>query len=57
VVDDGRGANPGDPGRGGHGIAGMRERAALYGGTLEAGPQPGGGFRVTATLPVEEAPR
>jgi signal transduction histidine kinase len=57
VVDDGRGAGPGDPGRGGHGIAGMRERAALYGGTLEAGPQPGGGFRVAATLPVEEAPR
>jgi signal transduction histidine kinase len=43
------------PGRrpGGSGIAGMRERAALYGGTLEAGPLPGGGFRVAATLPVE----
>jgi signal transduction histidine kinase len=50
VVDDGRG---GDPGGQGHGIAGMRERAALYGGTLEAGPLPGGGFRVAATLPVE----
>jgi signal transduction histidine kinase len=52
VVDDGRG---GDPGRdhGGHGIAGMRERAALYGGTLEAGPRPEGGFRVVASLPVE----
>jgi signal transduction histidine kinase len=55
VVDDGRGAAPGDQGHGGHGIAGMRERAALYGGTLEAGPLPGGGFRVAATLPVEEA--
>jgi signal transduction histidine kinase len=43
--------------RSGHGIAGMRERAGLYGGTLEAGPQPGGGFRVAAILPVEEAPR
>jgi signal transduction histidine kinase len=40
----------------GSGIAGMRERAALYGGTLEAGPLPGGGFRVAATLPVEEVP-
>jgi signal transduction histidine kinase len=55
VADDGRG---GDPGRdhGGHGIAGMRERAALYGGTLEAGPLPGRGFRVAATLPVEGPP-
>jgi signal transduction histidine kinase len=39
---------------GGHGIAGMRERAALYGGTLEAAPLPGGGFRVAADLPVDE---
>jgi signal transduction histidine kinase len=52
VVDDGRGAD--DQGGGGHGIAGMRERAALYGGTLEAGPLPGGGFRVAASLPVED---
>jgi signal transduction histidine kinase len=42
--------------RSGLGIAGMRERAALYGGTLEAGPLPGRGFRVAATLPVEGPP-
>jgi signal transduction histidine kinase len=53
VVDDGRGGNP-RPGDG-HGIAGMRERAALYCGTLHAGPRPGGGFRVAARLPVEPA--
>jgi signal transduction histidine kinase len=52
VVDDGRGV-PGDL-DGGHGIAGMRERAELYGGILEAGPLPGGGFRVAASLPVGE---
>jgi signal transduction histidine kinase len=42
--------------RSGLGIAGMRERASLYGGTLEAGPLPGRGFRVAATLPVEGPP-
>jgi signal transduction histidine kinase len=36
----------------GHGIAGMRERAAAVGGTLEAGPAAGGGFRVRAVLPL-----
>ena len=36
----------------GHGIAGMRERAAALGGTLQAGPLPNGGFQVRATLPV-----
>jgi len=45
---------------GGHGIIGMRERAAMLGGSLEAGPREDGGFQVTATLPVspseEDAP-
>jgi signal transduction histidine kinase len=59
VVDDGLGAAAraaGDAGapHHGHGIAGMRERAALYGGGLEAGPLAGGGFRVAARLRVEE---
>jgi signal transduction histidine kinase len=43
-----------DPGRsgGGNGIVGMRERAAALGGSAEAGPRTGGGFRVTARLPI-----
>jgi signal transduction histidine kinase len=38
-----------------HGIVGMRERAAAFGGTLDAGPLPEGGFRVTAYLPAPPA--
>ena len=39
----------------GHGLIGMRERAAAAGGTLSAGPAQAGGYRVTATLPVLSA--
>lgn len=53
VTDDGRGtAGPPAPG---NGITGMRERAALVGGTVDAGPLDGGGFRVRARLPVGPA--
>lgn len=54
VTDHGRGATilPGS----GHGIVGMRERALLLGGTLDAGPLPDGGWRVRATLPTGGTP-
>ncbi|MEV4280239.1 sensor histidine kinase [Actinoplanes xinjiangensis] len=50
VTDDGARRHSPAPG-GGTGIAGMRERVAAYGGTFSAGPRPGGGFAVVATLP------
>ena len=50
VVDDGQGPPPARQGTGGKGLVGMQERVRLYGGRLEAGARPGGGFRVYAVL-------
>ena len=54
VLDDGRGGTilAGS----GHGIVGMRERALLLGGRLDASPRPGGGFHVVAHLPLRQEP-
>jgi signal transduction histidine kinase len=53
VADEGDGRGEAAPG--GHGLAGMRERAGLVGGTLQAGPRPGGGWLVAAELPEPPA--
>jgi signal transduction histidine kinase len=55
VRDNGRGALAGHGNGSGHGLMGMRERAALLGGTLDAGPVAGGGFRVHARLPLDSS--
>ncbi len=56
VTDDGPGRGAGVDLAGRHGIVGMRERAAVFGGTLDAGPLARGGFQVTAFLPVQAQP-
>jgi signal transduction histidine kinase len=58
VTDDGSPAGHGPPGSGGsrgagRGLIGLRERLGLYGGELDAGPRPGGGWRVRAIIPLE----
>jgi signal transduction histidine kinase len=59
IGDDGRGpqdaASPPRSGSSGHGLMGMRERVALYGGTLDVGRRPEGGFLVRARLPIGRA--
>ena len=52
VDDDGNGATSSNGG--GHGLVGMRERVAVYGGSLDTGPTAEGGYRVDAALPFEE---
>jgi signal transduction histidine kinase len=51
---NGSGRPAGQPAKPGHGLTGMRERVALLGGSLSAGPAPGGGFVVAARLPMGE---
>ncbi|MGP5267197.1 sensor histidine kinase [Brachybacterium alimentarium] len=54
VLDDGQGTDPESDGLG-HGITGMRERMSVFGGTLQAAPLPGRGYRVLATVPLDAA--
>lgn len=57
VADDGRGIGDAGAFEDGHGLCGMRERAALLGGTVEVGPAESAGTAVRATIPLAGAPR
>ena len=57
VTDDGRGVGGGGASPAGAGLSGLRERLAALGGRLDAGPAPGGGFRLCARVPVAAGAR
>jgi signal transduction histidine kinase len=56
VQDDGAGLGRPEVGTAGHGLTGMRERAAVYGGAVSAGPGPAGGWQICARLPMTTGP-
>jgi len=57
VLDNGQTRAATSTGGSGHGLLGMRERAAVLGGSCEAGQVPGGGWRVRARIPIDEGQR